>query len=195
MARSALLLSMLFLWACDHGSPTNPLDTPCPGLPFDGSARIEGSVIHRGVPAPGVVVVVGDRNTTTTPDGSFAIGGVPAGPLLLQVGSLGTINASGTVQVLSSYNYVRISAALPDGGAMSGRTIDGCTGRPISGVVIRLSFREATSGPDGIYEMDNLCCSTLGTLQATKAGYRPTTTSIGRAYGTGYWLDLVMIPE
>lgn len=195
MTRVRLLFGALFIAACNHGSPTSPLDTPCPGLPLGGSARVEGTVTHYGGTVAEASVLIGGRSTTTQPDGSFALADVPSGVQPVQVSSMGRVAASGDMYVLSSYNQVRISTAQADEGSLSGRTIDGCSGRTISGVVVKLSFKEATSGPDGLYEMDKLCCSTLGTLQASKPGYKTTTTALGRAYGTGFWLDLVMTPE
>jgi hypothetical protein len=100
--------------------------------------------------------------------------------------------------VLSGSNEIRIitARASPDGSA-SGRTIDGCTGRPISGVVLEFGSRaRAVSDGSGIFEFPELCCNTLPDLVATKPGYETTyRPGPGRLYGDAVYFDVVMIPS
>lgn len=201
MKRLPVALSTLILLACNRDSPTAPLDAgPCQGLSLGGTVRVEGLVTIADAAAANAVVAIGARSARTNEAGAFAVDDAPAGLQPLQVQAGLSASAGGEMLVLSRSNYVRIATARQDQGnqgTLSGRTIDGCSGRPLPGVVVRFPSTsvEATSGPDGAYQFGNLCCSTLGEITASKPGYRTTRSAVGRAYGTGLWLDLIVVPE
>ncbi|MCM2315748.1 MAG: hypothetical protein NDJ92_11430 [Thermoanaerobaculia bacterium] len=173
---------------------------PCQGISLGGTARVAGLVTLSSLPVRGAVVTIGARSATTQESGEFSIGDVPGGLQSFHVQAEPSASASGEMLVLRGHNDVRIATARQDQGnegTLSGRTIDGCSGDPLAGVTVKFPSTaiEVTSGPDGNFQFGNLCCSTLGEVSASKPGYRTSRASVGRAYGRGLWLDLVLMPE
>jgi hypothetical protein len=80
-------------------------------------------------------------------------------------------------------------------GVLAGRAFDSCTGTPLAGVVISVAGRTATTTADGLYQISGLCCGTLPPLTATRSGYVPYSTNLGRLYNASRWLDIVMLRE
>jgi hypothetical protein len=149
---------------------------------------------------PDAVVSIGERSAISDEFGAFVVNGIPAGVRSFQVRGELSSSAGGEMLLVDGFNFVRIGTARQDlgsDGMLSGRTIDGCSGEPLSGVTVRLPMasREVTSGHDGTYQLGSLCCSTLGEVTASKPGYKTTRTALGRAYGSGIWLDLVLTPN
>lgn len=197
MLRVVLLALLLLTAGCDRDLPTSPNGRPCPGLPFGGSASVSGQVTYDGAPLPAAEVRIGEVTSVTGADGRFLMSAM-TGTQDLVVGPPENGEMRGTVLVLSRSNEIRIVTARtsPDGAA-SGRTLDGCTGRPIPGVILELgSYARTVSDESGFFVFPKLCCSTLPKLVATKAGYETAyRDGLGRFYGEAKYFDIVMVPS
>jgi hypothetical protein len=185
-------IAMAVVAAAACSSPAGPA---CGGLDFSGRATIHGILIDKHAPVAAALVGIGSSSAITSTDGSFAIANAAAGPQAITVAPDRAGRIAGEVSVLAGQNVLRIPVARAGDGILAGRTLDGCTGRPISGVVLTIGSRSATSDADGLYQIDGLCCGTLPALQATAEGHQPYSTDVGRIYASSRWLDVVFAPR
>ncbi len=191
-ARLPGLLLALLLAACG----ASPAGRACAGLDFTGSANVRGIVTYGGMPVAGALLGLGAGSAMTSSDGSFSIVGTTAGPQSLSLAPVRAGLVTGDISVLTGDNVLRIPVARPGSqGLLTGRAIDGCTGRPLAGVLVSVGSRSATSDTDGLYEIDGLCCGTLPPLRATHAGYRTYSAALGRVDHASRWFDVVIIRQ
>ncbi|MGE5245331.1 MAG: hypothetical protein ACM3SQ_13965 [Betaproteobacteria bacterium] len=188
--RPCVLLVALLTGACGS-RPGNPV---CGGLDFAGPATVRGIVTYGGMPVAAALLGLGSSSAVTSSDGSFSIASTPAGPQSLSIAPTRAGRVSGEVSLLAGDNLLRIPVVRAAGeGIVAGRTIDGCTGRPMGGVAVSIGAVSATSDDDGLYELNGVCCGTLPPLRAHRAGYRTYRTTLGRVSTTSRWLDIVML--
>jgi hypothetical protein len=185
---ATIVLAVAAAAACGS-SPAGPA---CGGLDFSGPATIHGILTYNHAPVAAALVGIGSSSAITSTDGSFAIANAAAGPQAITVAPDRAGRIAGEVSVLAEDNVLSIPVARGGDGILAGRTLDGCTGRPISGVVLTIGSRSATSDADGLYQIDGLCCGTLPPLQATLSGHQTYTTQLGRIYDSSRWLDIVL---
>lgn len=138
-----------------------------------------------GTPISGASIRVGDRESRSSADGSFAIGALNPGGVNIAVQASGYASHSQRVEVSPGADQDVGEIVLAPGTLLKGHVLDSETGRPLSGALVscvdRPMSKPTLTNDDGEFEIE----AELGvTLEGTASGFAATDVVASSTEGT-----------
>lgn len=125
-------------------------------------------------PVPSAQVTVGSRTTVAAADGSFALRGLPAGPLAVEATAEGYVPTRRSLDRWAADGSQPVQITLwPDG--VHGTVQDAATGQPIAGAQVTLGAAQAQTDETGFFYLGDV---EAGEAMATAVGYLPARLAV-----------------
>jgi PKD repeat protein len=144
-----------------------------------------------GLPITGATVSVGAQTTTSGPDGTYSLVGIPAGERTVIAGAPGYAGATRDQSVVAGGAY-RVDIALGAPGSLIGHVTDAATGQPVAGAAITYPGGETTTDASGAYSTAAISAG-LQQVAASAAGYVTTQQNASVAAGVATTLDFALV--
>lgn len=155
-------------------------DSSGPGQPTPESVVVSGIVTEAGdggAPITGATVNIGTFQATSAADGSYELRDVPTGSRQIQAVADGFEEYTETIELQAGENRHDVGMARLRLASVSGLVRAATTGDPVPDANVRAGDVEATSGPDGRYELQDLSPGPVE-LRATASGFNPYLDSL-----------------
>ena len=179
---AAALSASALAAACGEDGPGGPTAT----------ATVSGVVkAAAGTVIGGASVKVGSATAATGADGRFALQNLPVGVATIVTTAAGFDPRSESVTLSAGSNTHDVTLTPTPTASVSG-TVSATGGAPIAGASVKLGSANATAGPDGKFELQNLPVGTA-TMTTSASGFVPRSESVSLVAGANT-RDVVLPP-